>query len=52
MEIQEGDPDAAGEEKQEDAEQEQAEADVLPGELGIHQPITASTARAAKSSAR
>src|SRR5581483_5018736 len=51
MEIEERDPDAAGEEQDEDGEQEPAEADVPAGELRIHQR-TASTASAAKSSAR
>ena len=51
MEVQVRDPDAAGEEEQEDAEQHPAEADVAARELGIHQ-MTASTASAAKSSAR
>src|SRR5262249_3347768 len=51
VEVEQRDPDAASEEKHEDAEQHPAETDVPARELGIHQ-ITASTASAAKSRAR
>src|SRR2546423_1034544 len=46
VEVEQRDPDAAGEKEHEDAEQHPAETDVPARELGIHQ-ITASTASAA-----
>src|SRR5882724_9586744 len=51
-EVEQRHPECAGEEEQEDADQEPAEADVAPDEIGIHHRTTVSTASATKSSAR